>query len=202
MKKRLRYIPNILSLSRVPLSIAFFFVAKHYKIAFIVLFCVAGVFDALDGFLARKFHWESKWGAKIDSIGDIAFLFCAITCVILVVEELNFAAHTLVSLGAMSAWRIGNIIFTKIKFGQWGYIHTFFTQKSTIPIFCIAPYVIYTSQIPHVLLTVLICFTALAAVEETFILIHMKDYDMNMRSIYHMMKHKKRMEEVRETVTV
>lgn len=34
------------------------------------LFVVAGVSDALDGFLAKRFHWESRLGAVLDPLAD------------------------------------------------------------------------------------------------------------------------------------
>ena len=74
---KMRYIPNILSLSRIPVSIAMIFVAKHPNV-FIGLYAFAGIVDVFDGVLARRFHWESKLGAKLDSVGDVAFLVCAV----------------------------------------------------------------------------------------------------------------------------
>jgi cardiolipin synthase len=36
----------------------------------LILFAVAGVSDALDGFLAKHFHWESRLGSILDPIAD------------------------------------------------------------------------------------------------------------------------------------
>lgn len=38
------------------------------------LFLVAGLSDALDGFLARRFHWETELGAYLDPIADKTML--------------------------------------------------------------------------------------------------------------------------------
>ena len=35
-----------------------------------VLFVIAGFSDALDGFLARRFHWQTELGAYLDPIAD------------------------------------------------------------------------------------------------------------------------------------
>ncbi len=39
-----------------------------------VLFVVAGFSDALDGFLARRFHWQTELGAYLDPIADKTML--------------------------------------------------------------------------------------------------------------------------------
>ena len=36
----------------------------------LILFAVAGASDALDGFLARYFHWQSWWGSVLDPLAD------------------------------------------------------------------------------------------------------------------------------------
>ena len=35
-----------------------------------VLFAVAGISDALDGFLAKHYHWESRLGSILDPLAD------------------------------------------------------------------------------------------------------------------------------------
>lgn len=46
---------------------------QHYTAA-LVLFAVAGVSDALDGFLAKRFGWTSRLGAILDPLADKALL--------------------------------------------------------------------------------------------------------------------------------
>jgi len=36
----------------------------------LVLFAIAGASDALDGFLARHFNWQSWWGSVLDPLAD------------------------------------------------------------------------------------------------------------------------------------
>ena len=36
----------------------------------LILFAVAGFTDALDGFLAKQFHWESRLGSILDPLAD------------------------------------------------------------------------------------------------------------------------------------
>ena len=73
-------LPNIISLSRIGLAIAF--VAMHDPHARAVLIVLAALSDFLDGWLARHSGSASRWGALIDPIADRAFVFTAI-CVYL-----------------------------------------------------------------------------------------------------------------------
>lgn len=47
----------------------------------LVLFAIAGVTDFADGYLARRFHWQSRLGRLIDPLADkalMAFTFVAL----------------------------------------------------------------------------------------------------------------------------
>ena len=68
-------LPNMISLGRlllVPLAI-WLILREHYGIAFWV-FVVAGVSDALDGFIAKHFDRRTRLGALLDPIADKALL--------------------------------------------------------------------------------------------------------------------------------
>jgi cardiolipin synthase len=68
-------IPNLITIGRliiVPLVIVMIMQGR-WPAAFI-LFVVAGVSDAIDGFIARRFDMRSEFGAYIDPIADKALL--------------------------------------------------------------------------------------------------------------------------------
>src|SRR5260370_7092538 len=66
-----RHIPNIISSIRILLvaSIAVTLV-DHRLAATIVLFGVAALSDAADGFLAKRYGWQSELGAVLDPAAD------------------------------------------------------------------------------------------------------------------------------------
>ena len=186
----MRHIPNILSLSRIPFSIALLFLAK-YPYAFLFAYAVAGVFDVLDGYLARRFHWETALGAKMDSVGDTVFLVCVISAAVLTMD-FNIETYNFAALAVLSAVRMGNMVFTKVKFGKFAYIHSKFVRYSTVPIFFLLPLCIMRREVLNVPLLAMLIIVIMACLEETWILRIMDDYDVNMKSIYHMKKLKKR----------
>jgi len=190
---KMRYIPNILSISRIPLAISFFFLVRlDSPFPFLAAYGAAGIADVLDGFLARRFHWQSAFGAKMDSIGDVAFLGCAITVGLLMLDEVVFKPYTLIIFGVLVAVRLVNFAITRYKFKRWGFIHNLFMKYSTVPVFFLMPVAVLTRAIPNLFLAIMLGFIILGSLEETWILKLMVDYDMDMKSIYHMKKLKKR----------
>ncbi|MGX2040990.1 CDP-alcohol phosphatidyltransferase family protein [Methylocaldum sp. MU1018] len=66
-----RHIPNIISVCRILLvyPIIDSMLEKRFDWA-LALFVTAGLSDALDGFLAKYFHWQSRLGSYIDPLAD------------------------------------------------------------------------------------------------------------------------------------
>lgn len=77
----LRHIPNIITVFRLVLipPVAFAILRENYVAAF-WLFALAGFSDALDGFLARAFKWQSALGAMLDPIADKTLMIVAFYC--------------------------------------------------------------------------------------------------------------------------
>jgi phosphatidylglycerophosphate synthase len=68
----MKRLPNILSFSRIPLSLLLIYIATLQKpILFVCVYAVTALTDMFDGLLARKFHWESDFGTKLDGFSDI-----------------------------------------------------------------------------------------------------------------------------------
>jgi CDP-diacylglycerol--glycerol-3-phosphate 3-phosphatidyltransferase len=72
----LRSIPNVISLSRVALAVAF--VADRDPDARILIVLAAVVTDMLDGWLARRAGLTSRFGALIDPFADRVFVLVAV----------------------------------------------------------------------------------------------------------------------------
>jgi cardiolipin synthase len=68
-------IPNIITLARILLVpfIVWAIASNQMEIAF-TIFVVAGVSDAVDGFLAKRFNMSSELGALLDPLADKALL--------------------------------------------------------------------------------------------------------------------------------
>ena len=74
--KRLRLeaqIPDLLSTSRIALCLPLLLV-DAMTLPFWVLYLIAGLTDMFDGFLARRWGVEGKFGARLDSWADFVFV--------------------------------------------------------------------------------------------------------------------------------
>ena len=64
-------IPNFITLGRI-ISVPVIFwllIGGENKLAFFVFLC-AGISDAVDGYLAKRFEWRSELGAYLDPLAD------------------------------------------------------------------------------------------------------------------------------------
>jgi len=70
-------IPNIISVLRMVLvvPIVYLLLIERYPFA-LGLIVVAGLSDALDGFLAKRYNWSSQLGSFLDPLADKVLLVC------------------------------------------------------------------------------------------------------------------------------
>ena len=109
----MRHIPNLICVLRIALiwPIISSIVQGHYRLT-LLLFFVAAVSDALDGYLAKRFRWTSELGKYLDPIADkllLMSLFVLLTWYGLIPRALTILAigrDVLIGLGAI-AYRIG-----------------------------------------------------------------------------------------------
>ena len=96
MKKR--DIPNVISILRIVLVVplAYFLWSQNYLTA-LILFLIGGLSDGLDGFLARRYKWETELGVILDPMGDKLMMLTA---------YLLLGWHNL-----LAWWLVGLVIF-------------------------------------------------------------------------------------------
>lgn len=77
-------IPNILTILRILLTPGFVmaYTSENFNLAWI-LFAIAGLTDALDGFLARIWDQRTRLGAMLDPLADKALLVTSFICLAL-----------------------------------------------------------------------------------------------------------------------
>ncbi|WP_419835600.1 CDP-alcohol phosphatidyltransferase family protein [Endozoicomonas atrinae] len=75
---KFQYLPNILTIIRLllagPITLA---ILSGRPVWTISLFGIAALSDALDGFLARRYGWQSRLGAMLDPLADKVLLVSA-----------------------------------------------------------------------------------------------------------------------------
>jgi cardiolipin synthase len=83
----LRQIPNLLTVLRLVLTVPIAWLLLHQQYGLALLwFALAGASDGLDGFLARRFGWISRFGSIVDPLADKLLLVTSYVCLTLVGE--------------------------------------------------------------------------------------------------------------------
>jgi cardiolipin synthase len=74
----LRHIPNVITSIRIllvaPIAVA---LARHQLLTSMVLFGAAALSDAADGYLAKRYGWQTELGAILDPLADKLLLVTA-----------------------------------------------------------------------------------------------------------------------------
>ncbi len=113
-------IPNLITIGRVILVPVIFWllISGETKLAFLA-FAVAGVSDAVDGFLAKRFGWETELGAYLDPIAD-KLLIVSIFVALGYREELPLwlviavvSRDILIVIGVVLTWLLGRPVDIK-----------------------------------------------------------------------------------------
>lgn len=78
-----RQVPNALSVARILAApVLLLLVIGGHERAYAWLLVVALLTDAIDGWMARGLHLESRVGARLDSIGDSAIWYAALAGIV------------------------------------------------------------------------------------------------------------------------
>lgn len=125
-------IPTLLTLLRIaliPILAVFFYIPWEYSnVATTFIFIVAAITDWLDGYLARKMHLETKFGAFLDPVADkimVAFVLVLLVQVeasILVTLPAAIIIGREITISSLREWMagIGQRATVKVSnIGKW-----------------------------------------------------------------------------------
>lgn len=124
----MHHIPNIISLSRIVLvlPVVYFIWINEWKTAFALMF-IAGVSDGVDGYLARRFNWQSKLGATLDPLADkllIVSIFIVLgvkgvvpqwLVLVIVIRDLVIVSGLMVYRFATKELKMGSLFISKVN---------------------------------------------------------------------------------------
>jgi CDP-diacylglycerol--glycerol-3-phosphate 3-phosphatidyltransferase len=176
----MKHLANLVSLSRVFLSISLVPLRNHTGL-FVVVYLVCGLSDVFDGFIARKTKTESLAGARLDSLADV-FMFTAIVLILYLRTGKELAEYApmllAVVLVRLVSVTIAGYRFRVLVLG----LHTWGNKLTGLLVY-LAPLLVMTSPPEKVFMFV--CLVAiLSAVEEGFIQLTSRKLDLNRKSIF------------------
>ena len=149
--------------------------------AFLVLYTLAGVTDALDGWLARRSGTASDFGAKLDSGADLLFYGVLLYRLFPVLWQ-RMPVEIWYAVGAIVIIRLGAYITAAVRFHRFAALHTWLNKLTGAAVFGI-PYVLAASS--GVGYCWAVCALAfLSSLEELLMHLRWGDYRAGRKSIF------------------
>ena len=156
----MKRLPNIITAFRFLGAIGLLFFDVKVTVFWATYF-VCGISDMLDGYLARKLHCESKTGALLDSLADLAFVVC---CCYKLISLLVFPKWLWIWAGAIVAIKIINQISALVMYKKCLFPHTIPNKLAGVLLFVGVPLTFFLGSIIPVI--VIEVFATFAAVQE------------------------------------
>ena len=175
-------IPNIISGARIVCAPILLFLAwKGYRNTFIVLLFASLVSDAVDGYIARKFSVSSKFGTKLDSLGDMAIYLTIPICAWWLWPQI-LKQEALFVFIAIAAY-VAPLIAGLIKFRKIPSYHTYGAKIAAV-FMSIAILSLFIFEFTWIFRIAAI-FQAVVACEEILITIRLSILQSNVKSFWH-----------------
>lgn len=174
----MRYIPNLLSLARIILSLFLIFLYPM-KLYFLLVYIFCGITDVLDGFIARKINATSELGSKLDSFADMIIIFVILFKFIPI---MNLNLFMIVWLICITILKSLCILVVFIRFNQFGMVHTYM-NKITGSLIFIYPILNYFTSSKFYIFIIFI-FASITAIEEILIDFTMKSLELDKKSYF------------------
>ena len=137
------HLPNVISVLRIAGSISLLF-CDVAGLPFWVVYALCGISDMVDGWLARKLHAETKAGAILDSVSDIAFVAC---CAISLLPVLEIPMWLWIWAGVIVIIKIVNQISSLVVCKRFCFPHTLANKLTGFLLFLMVP-TMFWSMIP------------------------------------------------------
>ena len=153
----MKSLPNAISALRFFGAICLLFFGVE-SFAFWVIYFVCGLSDVLDGYIARKLGCESKVGALLDSLADLAFVIC---CCFKLIPALAFPKWLWIWGEVIVAIKVINQISALEMYKKCIFPHTIANKVTGVLLFVGVPLTVFLESIvPMVIIAVVASFAA------------------------------------------
>lgn len=173
-------LPNYITTVRLLGTAALLFMKPLSK-TFLVVYAIAGITDALDGFIARKMGTISDFGSKLDSVADLLLYFVMLVK-IFPVMWVKLPRIIWLSVASVVFVRICCYIYVAKKFRRFSAQHTYMNKVSGLVAFAIPFAIITPAAAPYCWGVWVITLTA--SLEEFAIHITSKEYNPKRKSLF------------------
>ena len=112
------HIPNILTVLRIILTPVFYYFLVQHKLTLgLLIFIIVALTDIADGYIARKFGWESKFGQALDPFADKFMVAFALIAILKAYEFPTWAIFPFLSRDIVSV--MGSSLYLTRKKAEW-----------------------------------------------------------------------------------
>ena len=148
-----RHIPNIITLTRIPMAIALLFVQSS-PAAFWTLYLLCGLSDILDGALARAGGSVSSLGARLDTIADVIFVD---VWMVLFIPALNAGMWLWIWIGVIALIKVVNVISGFAMKRGFTVKHTLANKATGVLLFLLPAAILWENlKVPYIILVCLL----------------------------------------------
>jgi CDP-diacylglycerol--glycerol-3-phosphate 3-phosphatidyltransferase len=187
-KERMINLPNTLTILRIILvPLLFLLLYKNQRIAFFIIYALAGSTDFFDGLLARKLNQMTHFGKTLDSIADLVFYISTAAFSYILFPHIITNNWTLILLFFLVL--ILSFIISLILIGKPKLLHTIVLKFNAVLVYFtfILSFFFDTTMLVKIIL--IIYYIGFA--EEILIFIFYRDVDADTKSLLSLIKKKK-----------
>ena len=182
---KLKHIPNMLSFSRVILTILLIFISPTLGLISFIVYCVAGFTDMIDGPLARRIpNGQSKIGTALDSTADMLMIIVGVFFIMPAMEIWTGLWFTVI--GALVFKILSASISGLVKHKQVLFTHTIMNKVAALFLFSapIVYFIIGSHLAINVYIVFIVCWVFVATLEEAAINLLLVKPNTNIRGIW------------------
>lgn len=155
---QMKHLPNFITALRFLGAFSLLF-PNVESVAFWLIYFVCGLSDMADGFLARELHCESKTGALLDSLADLAFV---VGCCIKLIPVLALPHWLWLWGAAIIVIKVINQISAIVMYKKCRFPHTIANKAAGLLLFIGVPLTVFMeSTVPMVIVAVVETFAAI-----------------------------------------
>lgn len=173
-------IADAVTLVRIAGTLALVFL-RPLSAAFLWIYALTGLTDVLDGFIARRTHTASGFGARLDSVADLLFYALMLFRLFPILRD-ALPADILYAAAAVLLLRAAAYITAAVKYRLFASLHTCLNKLTGAAVFLL-PFLLTTAHAAEYCRAVCV-LAAAASLEELLIHLLRRDYRADVRSIF------------------
>ena len=164
-----KYIANIITGSRIAFSLPLLFIPLS-SAWFYILYLFCGLSDMIDGTIARKMGAVSKFGARLDTASDFAFM---LVCSIKILPLIHISVWLWVWISIVALIKIFNIAFVFVRKKKLISIHSVLNKITGLALFLLP--ITLTFVDPADSIVVICALATIAVMQEAYLIANGKE---------------------------